>query len=148
MVGERVTPKSLRSPFTRDDPKFEVYKEYANQGSASSPAFLTELWVASLSPNQKHDEPKDPIDRILPYLRKYVDHKNLSRELFSHSQGVPSTPRSIDSFNSGVFRASYGPAFSQGFSISDEELEILGYRGYTCGICLVNFALAVYARCT
>jgi hypothetical protein len=132
-------------PFNRDDPTFKVYKEHADQGDTLSPAFLAKLWAASLSPNQKHEEHRDPIDRILPYLRKYVDYRNLFRDLFSHPQGVPTPPRTLDSFNSSVFHASYGPAFSQGFSVSDEELEILGYRGYTCGICLMNFPLAVYA---
>jgi len=133
-------------PFNRDDPTFKFYKEHAGQGDTWSPAFLAELWAASLSPNQNHEEHWDPIDRILPYLRKYVEYRNLSRDLFSRPQGVPLTPRSLDSFNSSVFQASYGLAFSQGFSFSDEELEILGYRGYTCGICLMNHPLAVYAR--
>jgi len=133
-------------PFSRDDPTSKVYNEHADQRDTWSPAFLAELWAASQSPNQKHEEHRDPIDRILPYLRKYVDFRNLSRDLFSRPQGFPLNPRSLDSFNSSAFHASYGPAFSQGFSVIDEELEIFGYRGYTCGICLMNFALAVYAR--
>jgi len=133
-------------PFSRDDPTFKVYKEHADQRDNWFPAFLAELWAASQSPNQKNEEHRDPIDKILPYLRKYVDFRNLSRDLFSRPQGAPLVPRSLDSFNSSAFHASYGPAFSQGFSVSDEELEIVGYRGYTCGICLMNFALAVYAR--
>jgi hypothetical protein len=61
-------------PFNRDDPNSKVYKEHAAQGDTWSPAFLAGLWSTSLSPNQKHEEHRDPIDRILPYLRKYVEY--------------------------------------------------------------------------
>jgi len=36
--------------------------------------------------------------------------------------------------------------YLQNFSLNEDELEIIGYRGHTCEICLINHPLAVYVR--
>lgn len=138
----------LGAPLNQNDFTSKSYKESANRERSLSPSVIaSSLAAASLSSAQKQQKNIDPFDYILSHLRKTAELKNLHSQLFTRSQGNP------------VFASSYGfthaacnhlsNAFSnltypQPFCFNDDEIEIAGYRGYACGSCLINHALAIY----
>jgi hypothetical protein len=130
--------KGIGVPFNQDDSLLDVYKNLAEREGTLSPAFLAALQAASISSNRKYEEHTDIIDKSLPYLRKLVEFRNLSREILPSSQGIPLIP--------GAFGISCAPTFSQSFTVNDDELEIVGYLGHTCENCLINHPLALYVR--
>ena len=137
----------LGVPFNQNDFTSKPYKESANrERSQPLSAIASSLAAVSLSSAQKQQKNIDPFDYILPRLRKTAELKNLLSQLSTRSQGNP------------VFASSYGfthaacrlsNAFSnlpypQPFCFNDDEIEIVGYRGYACGSCLINHPLAIY----
>ena len=137
----------LGVPINQNDFTSKPYKESANrERSQPLSAIASSLAAVSLSSAQKQQKNIDPFDYILPRLRKTAELKNLLSQLSTRSQGNP------------VFASSYGfthaacrlsNAFSnlpypQPFCFNDDEIEIVGYRGYACGSCLINHPLAIY----
>ena len=61
------------------------------------------------------------------------------------SQGIPISASSYAAYNR-LSNAFCNPTYSQPFCFNDDEFEIVGYRGNTCGSCLTNHPLAIYTR--
>jgi hypothetical protein len=100
--------------------------------------------AASLSSTQNQKRNYDPFDNILRLLRKAAEFKNLFSELSPSPQRIPISTSFYTTCNP-LFNAFSNPAYSQPFR-SNNEYEVVGYRGYTCESCLINHPLAIYAR--
>jgi hypothetical protein len=124
----------------------KMYKEYASRERSLSPiAIASSIAAASLSSTQKQEKNYDPIDRVLSPLRKAAEFKSLLSELSPPSQGIPTSANSYAAYTR-LSNAFCNPAYSQPLCFNDDEFQIVGYRGYTCGSCLTNHPLAIYTR--
>jgi hypothetical protein len=123
-----------------------IYKESASRERSLSPiAIASSIAAASLSSAHKQEKNYDPLDHVLPALRKVAEFKTLLSELSPPSQGIPISASSYAAYNR-LSNAFCNPAYSQPFCFNDDEFEIVGYRGNTCGSCLTNHPLAIYTR--
>ena len=137
-------------PLNHNDFAPKMYKEFANQEPSLSPtAVASSIVAASLSSAHKQEKNNDPLDHVLPALRKFAEFKNLLSEISPGPQGIPISASSYGFTNvactllSDSFR---NPAYSQPFCFNDDEFEIVGFRGYACESCLINHPLAIYTR--
>jgi hypothetical protein len=131
-------------PLNQNDFAPKMYKEFAKQEPSLSPtAVASSIAAASLSSAHKQEKNNDPIDHILPALRKVAEFKTLLSELSPPSQGIPISASSYAAYNR-LSNAFCNPAYSQPFCFN--EFEIVGYRGYICGSFLTNHPLAIYTR--
>jgi hypothetical protein len=137
-------------PLNQNDFAPKMYKEFANQEpSLSATAVASSIAAASLSSAHKQEKNNDPLDHVLPALRKVAEFKNLLSELSPGSQGIPISASSYGFTQAAWnrFSTAFGnPAYSQPFCFNDDEFEIVGYRGYACESCLINHPLAIYTR--
>jgi hypothetical protein len=131
-------------PLNQNDFAPKMYKEFAKQEPSLSPtAVASSIAAASLSSAHKQEKNNDPLDHVLPALRKVAEFKTLLSELSPPSQGIPISASSYAAYNR-LSNAFCNTAYSQPFCFN--EFEIVGYRGYTCGSCLTNHPLAIYTR--
>ena len=138
----------LGVPINQNDFTSKPYKESANrERSQPLSAIASSLAAASLSSAQKQQKNIDPFDYILPRLRKTAELKNLLSQLSTRSQGNPVFASSYGFTHAACNRLSNSFSnltYPQPFCFNDDEIEIVGYRGYACGSCLINHPLAIY----
>jgi len=133
-------------PLNKDDFTSKMYKEYAGQEPSLSPiAIASSITAASISSTQNQKRTYDPVEQVLRPLRKAAEFKNLISELSPRSQGIPlyANPYLV---SNRLYNTVSNRAYSQPFCFNDDEFEIAGYVGFTCGSCLTNDPLTISSR--
>lgn len=118
-------------------------KAFASYSSAVARAIA----AGSLLSSQQREKNTDLLDHTLPILRKFAEYTSLLEQLSSHSHTMPT-------FFPNIYWPTYGTVIplsnnnreSLSHSFLNSELQVVGYLGFLCDVCLVNHPLAIYSR--